>query len=59
MTYEFTYWDNTLNPPKMIFQCVVPSKIEADLYFKRIIGNHPDELENIECKIKKLVFINE
>lgn len=55
MTIEFTYWDNSVVPPKFLFQVVEEDILVADALFKQHTGIDPVKKPTVGCSIKKMV----
>lgn len=54
MKYEFSYYDNTVIPPKFMFQVVEENILAADEQFKKQYGVDPMKKPTIGCRIKKV-----
>jgi hypothetical protein len=52
MKIEFTYWDNSVIPPKFLYQVVEEDILVADELFKKKIGIDPMKKPTIGCQVK-------
>lgn len=54
MPFEFTYWDNSVVPPKKLYTVVSEDILDADKQFQWWCKKDPAKTPTIGCQIKKV-----